>query len=245
MPVSFENYTHSFLLNRKHIFAPSERGRRIGEDVKQRVESAVSFEDYYYHLRKGGHVAALHSHRANAHFCKIDIQNFFYSVERNRVVRALRRIDVHRATHYGKWSCVRNPFGDPKYALPYGFVQSPILATLVLATSEIGRTLRLMASDVTVAVYVDDISLSSSDPVRLKARYDELLDAVDAAGFTVNAEKCVAPCSDMTVFNCSLRSGETVVTSDRAAEFHMFPPSPESLAGFERYCASVERGNTK
>lgn len=245
MPVSFENYSHSFLLSdrRQHVFVPSELGRRIGADVKQRVEDAYSFDDFYYHLRKRSHVAALHSHRANTYFCKIDIQNFFYSIARNRVVRTLRSIHIPRAEHYGKWSCVKNPCAGPGYALPYGFVQSPILATLVLASSEIGRELRRMALDVTVAVYVDDISLSSNDPVLLRKRYDELRHAVDVAAFTVNAQKCVAPCRDITIFNCSLRNGDTVVTPDRVTEFNNVPRSAESLAGFKRYCDSVEYGN--
>jgi len=243
MPVRFENYSHSFLLNGKHVFAPSELGRRIGKDIKQRVEDAFSFKDFYYHMKEGGHVEALHLHRPNKYFCKVDIENFFYSIARNRVVRALRLIRVPRATHYGKWSCVKNPYAGPSYALPYGFVQSPILATLVLENSEVGRALSRLTSDVTVAVYVDDISLSSNDLSLLRTRYDELLHAIDAAGFIVNSGKCVAPCSDLTIFNCNLRSGETSVTRDRVAEFYITPPSPARLAGFERYCASVERGN--
>ena len=44
MPVRFKNYSHSFDLKGKPVFAPSELGRRIGEDVKDRVEKAYSFE---------------------------------------------------------------------------------------------------------------------------------------------------------------------------------------------------------
>lgn len=243
MPVSFENYSHSFLLNGKHVFAPSEIGRTIGEDVKQRVEEAYAFDDFYYHLRAGGHVAALHSHRPNTAFCKIDIENFFYSVARNRVVRALRAVGVPRATHYGKWSCVKNPYVNPSYSLPYGFVQSPILSTLVLATSDVGSTLQRLAADVTVAVYVDDISLSSNDPKLLATRYDELLGSVERAGFRSNIKKCVAPSMNITIFNCDLRTGATAVRPERVAEFHEVPSTPESLAGFESYYATVERGN--
>lgn len=243
MPVRFENYSYSFLLSGKHVFSQSELGRRIGEDVKQRAENAYTLDDFYYHLRRGGHVAALHSHRTNTHFCKIDIENFFYTIARNRVVRALRSIKIHRATHYGKWSCVKNPYGNPSYALPYGFVQSPILATLVLATSEIGCTLRRFAEDVTVSVYVDDILLSSNDPQLLQARYEELLQAADNAGFSVNADECVAPHNNVTIFKCSLRNGETMVTPDRVEEFYRAPRSPESCVGFERYLSGVRRGN--
>ena len=243
MPVRFENYSYSFLLNGKPVFSPSDRGRRIGQDVKHRVEDTYRFDDFYYHLRRGGHVAALHSHRTSTYFCKIDIENFFYSIARNRVVRALRSIEIPRATHYGKWSCVKNPYDDPSYALPYGFVQSPILATLVLAISEVGCTIHRFAENLTVSVYVDDISLSSNDLPLLQARYCELLQAVDDANFRVNADKCIAPRRDITVFNCILRNGETMVTPDRVEEFYRTPRSPESCAGFERYLSGVRRGN--
>ena len=245
MPVKFENYSHSFLLNGKHVFAPSRLGRRIGEDVKQRVEGAYAFADYYYHLRKGGHVAGLHAHRRNAFFCKIDLENFFYSVARNRVVRSLKQIGVHRALHYGKWSCVKNPYLNPSYALPYGFVQSPILATLVLATSPVGKVLNGLSKEVTLAVYVDDISMSSDDPTLLQSKFDELAQAAQDAGFGLSTGKTILPSKTMSVFNCSLRQGETAVTPERIADFHRNGPSAESAAGFERYRLSVEIGNSR
>ena len=244
MPVKFENYTHSFLLNGKHVFAPSDLGRRIGQDIKERVEQAYDFPEFYYHLRKGGHVAGLHAHRDNAHFCKIDLENFFYSIARNRVVRSLKQIGVHRAPHYGKWSCVKNPYTDPRYALPYGFVQSPILATLVLANSAVGAALKDISKEVTLAVYVDDISMSSNDQALLQQKFDELAQAVHNADFGMNTGKTVLPTSEMSVFNCNLRHGMTAVTRERIAEFHKPAPTAESIAGFERYCASVEQGNS-
>ena len=45
----------------------------------------------------------------------------FYGIGRNRVTRALHQIGVEQARTHGKWSCVKNPYGDPSYALPYGF----------------------------------------------------------------------------------------------------------------------------
>lgn len=245
MPVRFENYSHSFSLNRKPVFSPSKLGRRIGHDIKERVEDAFLFEEFYYHLRKGGHIAAIHSHRSNRYYCKLDIENFFYSVARNRVVRGLREINVARASHYGKWSCVKNPFLDPSYALPYGFVQSPILATLVLAKSALGSALTRLSAQANIAVYVDDITLSSNNLSSLDACYRELLAVFDEANFTPNIRKCVAPCESLAVFNCSLQHEETLVEPARVTEFHRFPRSSASIDGFERYCASVRRGNTE
>ncbi|MHC2280605.1 hypothetical protein ACVME8_007248 [Bradyrhizobium diazoefficiens] len=78
-------------------------------------------------IKKGGHVAALHAHLHNHFFFKIDIQNFYYSIARMRVTRALRQWGYPGANTFAMWSCVRNPLPGPKHALPIGFVQSPLL----------------------------------------------------------------------------------------------------------------------
>lgn len=244
MPVHFGNYSHSFYLRGKPVFAPSEQGRLIGYDIKDRVERAYVFEDFYYHLRKGGHVAGLHSHRQNRYFCKLDIQNFFYSIARNRVVRCLRAISIPRSTQYGKWSCVKNPYKKPSYALPYGFVQSPILASLVLSKSELGTALCKLPIHVNVAVYVDDVTLSSNNLETLKNCYEELLQAFDTASLSPNVEKCVAPCERLSVFNCNLTQNKTLVEPVRIAKFNSVPHTPASNDGFQRYCDSVNGGNT-
>ena len=244
MPVAFENFSYQYQLKGKPVFAPSDLGRRIGEDLKQRVENAFSFDPFYYHLRDGGHVAALHSHRPNSHFAKIDLSRFFYTVGRNKVVRALREVGVERHEHYGKWSTVRNPYKEPRYSLPYGFVQSPILASLVLARSSLGTLLRELARQVTVSVYVDDISLSSPSAESVADAYARLVEGVPAAGFTLNDTKSRPPAAAMEVFNCELERDRAKVREARVEEFYAEPRSAESALGFQRYLASVEHGNT-
>lgn len=243
MPVQFENFTHSFLRNGKPIFVPNERGRDIGEDVKGWVEIKAAFDHFYHHLREGGHVAALHNHRANRFFARLDIERFFYSIGRNRVVRALREVDVPRPAHFGKWSTVRNPFDDPRYSLPYGFIQSPILASLVLMQSELGTALRRKAETLTVSVYMDDISISSNDQRELETAFDELVASAARAGFALNEQKMRRPAPAMDVFNCEIEQGSSVVSEARIAKFHEVQRTAASVAGFERYVARVKRGN--
>lgn len=245
MPVEFENFTHSFLLNGKQVFSPNDLGRRIGEDIKARVEAAYDFEPFFYHLTSGGHVASLHAHRENEFFCKADIENFFYSISRNRVVRTLREIGISRPKHYGKWSCVKNPYDNPTYALPYGFVQSPILASLILSTSAVGRFLRRISNEITVGVYVDDISLSSNDPDRLRRCYDDLLGAMEEAALHAKPSKCVPPAREVDIFNCHLKKQSAEVLEGRRQEFFSVPRSAYSAEAFERYCDRVTNGNRK
>src|SRR6266481_3734351 len=132
-----ENYTHKFKWRGKDIYVPNEECVRKGEVLLSWGE-AIALPDYFFHYRSGGHVAALHAHLKNTFFFRIDLKNFFYTVGRNRVKAALIAFGFNRARTYSKWSVVRNPYGDvPRYVLPIGFVQSPLLASLVLMRSAV------------------------------------------------------------------------------------------------------------
>lgn len=243
MAVAIPNYAYSYKRKGKPVFAPNSIGRRIGREVKKEVEANYRFDPIYYHLRKGGHVAAMHYHRDSAYFSKIDIANFFYSISRRRVQSALDRIGIGNARFYAKWSTVANPFSAPSYALPYGFVQSPILASLVVATADLGVHLNSLPNGVKVAVYVDDISLSSDDPNLLKEAFDATLAALEADGFSASINKSRPPALAVDIFNCDLSHERASVQDSRIAEFLAAMPTQEAQEAFEAYCASVENGN--
>jgi hypothetical protein len=246
MPVQFQNFEYRYELNGRHIFVPSKLGEQIGEKVRKQVENTYAFDGFIYHLRKkGGHVAALHAHRAHHFFARLDIRRFFYGISRSRVRRALAGIGIGRALHYAKWSCVKNPYGNPAYALPYGFIQSPVLATLVLMESGVGDFLRAVSAQAKVlpTVYMDDISLSSDDLDALQTAFDGVLVELNNAGFEVSPNKTRRPGAAMDLFNCDLSHGQTRVSDDRINAFLATGPSQLSEDAFVSYCATVEIGN--
>jgi hypothetical protein len=243
MPVAFPNFEYSYLRKGKPVFVPTKIGRRIGNEIKEAVEAVYTFDSIYFHLRRGGHVAAMHHHRDNHFFARIDISNFFYSISRRRVQSALDRAGVGNVRFYAQWSTVVSPFGDPRYALPYGFVQSPILASLAVATSALGQHLLGLSASVTVGVYMDDISLSSDDASDLQQAYDATLAVIVADGLAVSANKLRPPASTIDIFNCDLAHGRANVTDDRINAFFADNPSQVAEDAFVSYCVSVEQGN--
>jgi hypothetical protein len=245
MTVKFGNCAYRFYNERgKPIFVPSDEGRRVGSDLKGKIEKLVTFDTYFYHLRDGGHVAALHAHRCKKYFARVDIKNFFYSVGRNRLARALQRIGISRAEYFSKWSTVKNPHSDPSYAIPYGFIQSSAAATLVLKQSAVGDLLAEFAKGKTiVSVFVDDIAISSNNRRNLERAYRKLRKAVIDSGFEINETKSTRPGSAIELFNCHLTHMQTLVTECRRNEFYSTDPTPLSKDGFETYCATVEKGN--
>ncbi len=246
MPVSFRNFDFSYERDGKRIFAQSELGARIGKDIANKVGTKYRFDDFVFHIRKsGGHVAALHLHRNHQFFARVDLRRFFYGIGRNRVKRALSSIAIERAGHYAKWSCVKNPYEGPSYVLPYGFIQSPILATLVLLESPLGVLLRELdaAPKIAVSLYMDDITLSSDDVDLLNKAFMRILETVELAGFQASLDKLKEPQASMDLFNCTLMHTCTEVLPSRVDRFHAEQRSPQSIEAFDRYCASVAEGN--
>jgi hypothetical protein len=245
MPVKFWNFEFSYRNTRgKPVFVPSAKCLEIGYELKALVEATPKFDSFYYHLRRGGHVAALHAHRSQLYFARVDIERFFYSIGRNRVARVLHELDIPKAWWYAKWSTVKNPYDYPRYVLPYGFAQSPLLATLALARSSVGDYLRAISNEVIVSVYVDDIALSGNDAGELEARFRQLLDVLEGANFRVNSSKVTATAEALKLFNCKLEHLRTAVTDERKAAFYAATGrSGASEDAFERYCLMVETGN--
>ncbi|SRR6266566_3028105 len=199
------NYQHKYQSRNKFIFTPTaecvRKGRRLLRFFKN-----DPFPPHFFHYKRGGHVAALHSHVENRFFFKIDLQNFFYSISRNRVADALRHFGFRPARAFAKWSCVINPYdAGPRYVLPIGFVQSPLLASLALMRSPIaGAIARAQARGCKVSVYFDDFIGSGPNAADLTIVYNDILATFTEANLMANPNKLLLPAAAIRAFNCDL-----------------------------------------
>jgi hypothetical protein len=241
-----ENYKYKFTSRGKTIFAPNDRCVRRGERMLKYFKH-LKFPPYYYHYEKGGHVAALHAHIEHKLFFKIDIQNFYYSIARMRVTRALRSWGYPGAGTFSKWSCVVNPIAPaPRHVLPIGFVQSPLLASLVLMKSEVTDAIeRAIDKGVRISVYLDDFIGSHDDEEVLRTAYADIRDTCVAAGLVPNPAKLVPPSAAITAFSCDITHGSALVRADRIAKY-MTSADRTALsdASFDQYRALVASANT-
>jgi Reverse transcriptase (RNA-dependent DNA polymerase) len=111
-------------------------------------------------------------------------------VSRAKIHRALRKlkyphsIALEIATH----STVSQNAAKKDYcSLPFGFIQSPMLASLVLDGSMLGRTaFRLVKSGITLSIYMDDFIPSGRDEETLRLAREELEAAATLANFEFN-----------------------------------------------------------
>ncbi len=154
----------------------------------------------------------------------MDLKRFFEQISRSRVHRSLRRIGLpsDEAFEMACDSVVDKHPPQRNFSIPFGFVQSPLLASLVLAHSALGtRLARLRHDGLRVSVYVDDLTISSDDEASLTEAVNTLQVAADTSNFEFNDAKTQGPAPEVTSFNISFGSGRMEIIADRMAEFEV------------------------
>jgi Reverse transcriptase (RNA-dependent DNA polymerase) len=229
----------------KWVFEPTDEYRSIGEDIKNAVKKAWKAPSYYFHLRDGGHVKALRLHTKNQYFVRFDIEDFFGSINRSRVTRCLKEhFSFEDARRMANDSTVQHPTVKGRWVVPYGFVQSPIVASMALAKSRLGSELQRLhcTRGVMVSVYVDDIVVSCSDLPQLEKIRDVLTTSAERAALAFNPSKSQGPAIAITAFNINLANASLAVSAPRLNEFAVAlaeTPSLESREGILGYVKSV------
>ena len=207
-----------------------------------RVLKRYTPDRIFYHLkRRGGHVAALRLHQQSRYFSRFDIQDFFESIARTRVARSLREVGFphKQAFNIAIEGVVVD--GTRKF-LPYGFRQSPLLATLALEKSHLGRCLiDLNRAGTLASVYMDDILISGDDRSQIEVASAAIEEAAMAAGFVLSVTKRALNVTEVDIFNCHIQASELSVLDRRmeefASAFHL--ASEAGQAAIEKYIEAI------
>ena len=127
-------WSHKFEIKPgRWVFVPDKAAIVRGYEIKNKISSVWKAPYYYAHFKNGGHVAALKRHLGNDLFIRADIKQFFNQVNRSKVTRALKSFTRNylESRDIACESTVRKPDGAAnEFILPFGFVQSPIIASL-------------------------------------------------------------------------------------------------------------------
>lgn len=232
-----EIWQHKFEIKKdRWVHVPSKdmylAGRKIHNFILRKWRPCF----YYYHMRGGGHVVAAKIHLENHFFALIDISNFFECTSQSRVTRELKTLLPYwKAREVAKLSTVRVPRSDPKrFSVPYGFPQSPILATLCLNNSYAGKLIETLRCNYnfTVSIYMDDIIISCNDYDALSYCYEQICLSLIKSRYSLNLTKLQYPSQEIEVFNLKLSHKNLMVTSKRMDDF--IKSYSESKNYFER-----------
>jgi hypothetical protein len=128
-----------------------------------------------------------------------------------------------RLTHSAIASTVRLPESiNKKYVLPFGFVQSPIIASLCLQKSGLGKYLNVLSkkTDISVSVYMDDIIISGDNSSALEKIIKEINLVSEKSKFKLNPDKEEGPSKKITAFNIDLSYGLLKISDIRFESFN-------------------------
>jgi hypothetical protein len=177
---------------------------------------------------------------------RADIRDFFGQIGLSRVTRTLSRFYRYEpARAAAKESVVRSPIDPSRTILPFGFVQSPILASICLRKSKLGRFLEEMnrLPDVAVSVYVDDIILSTNlENTYANAIFEEMCESASISGLEFGPDKLEPPKDRITAFNIALSHNHMEIRKARLEELAYDAISTDNVQVFDGilgYVASV------
>ncbi|WP_210531532.1 reverse transcriptase domain-containing protein [Pantoea ananatis] len=247
------DWLHKFeIKENRWVFIPSEDTLALGRKIHTYIKSKWKFPLYMFHLRDGGHVAAANYHIENTYFCLIDISDFFGATSQSRITRELNKfIPYDRAREIAKLSTVKNLNSNGlKKVLPYGYPQSPILASFCFRQSYCGKVIHTLSKsgNISISVYMDDILLSSDDIEKLAHAFNSIKTALKKSGYTVNKAKTQSPSTSVNVFNLVLSKNLLKVSSIRIVEFlqaYISSQNPAEKKGIASYVGSVNKTQAK
>ncbi|ENV10373.1 hypothetical protein F966_01552 [Acinetobacter higginsii] len=144
-------------------------------------------------LCNGGHVEALNIHLEHLYFATIDISDFVWKYQPLPYYKSIETNHWYdNARKIAKLSTVKASKNYPhSHHLPYGFNQSPILPSICLFDSTLGRYLDKLckSKEVCVSIYMDDIVISAQDNELLNKVFDKILVAAEKSKFALSKEK--------------------------------------------------------
>lgn len=205
------------------VFVPTKESLRRGRYIKALVQRIWTPPSYFFHHQRGGHVEALKSHVDGKYFVRADLQKFFNRISRTRVTRELKPLlgynDARAIAVESTVPIVMD--ATVRHVLPFGFVQSSILASLCLYKSRLGRVIRELNHNpgVKVSVYVDDIIVSASTYDAAAHALGLLVEASDRSALPLNMDKLMGPAESVVAFNVDLAEQSLLVTEQRISHF--------------------------
>lgn len=234
------------LKSETYVYVPTSETLKEGRDVKKLIESKWFAPDNYYHLKSGGHVDAIKYHADGKFFVHADLKKFFNSINRSRITRELKPLfGYDKARSIAMESTVSIPTRSGQvFALPFGFPQSTIIASICLRKSKLGKTIHKLdrTQGVKVSVYVDDIIISTQNLDDAKHALSLIQESSQRSKLPLNEQKLKGPAESITAFNIDLSSTAILINSIRFDEMVAAYESSSNVnqrAGIIGYIRSV------
>ena len=111
--------------------------------------------------------------------------------------------------------------GSSEKVLPFGFVQSPLIGSIVLDQSYLGHELSKLSKlhNLKLSVFVDDIIISSDNKKLIQSASERILKAIEKSNLHLNQEKLAICNGSIKVFNIIAKYNCLYLTEHRLTVF--------------------------
>ena len=210
----------------KCICVPNAETKEYGNNLVIRIKRKWAPPAYFYHWQRGGHVCAVKLHVGRKYYFRIDLKSFYAHVGEARVYNRLKDLFPSKGHKYARkaayCSTVPLPDDPTTRALPYGFPQSPILASISMQNSILGKFLGELyqSPSYVISVYMDDIIVSTNSSSCANEAYETLREKVTRSNFAINTSKCTGVVAgQIEAFNIIADARGIKLTEKRLAKF--------------------------
>lgn len=169
----------------RHIFQPSSELKAIQAWILRNILDKLSPSDEATAFIRGKSlVENVKPHQNNRYFVCIDLEDFFPSIDIDKVYNLFQIIGYHKLA-----ALILTSLCSCSYILPQGAVTSPSLSNLV--TASLDRRLSGFSSrrNIVYTRYADDMTFSSNNRNVLNKSVEFFLKIIKSEGFEPNNEK--------------------------------------------------------
>lgn len=147
--------------------------------------SKIETPDYLFSKKDRSHIDNAKFHLGNDYLFKVDISNYFPSINKEKVFSYYRK-HFKMSPDIADIVCNFTVFGNPLH-LSQGISTSSILSYLV-NQDMFNKINSYIDSKLKMSVYVDDITFSSNNPISKKMQ-EKIIKIIESYGYKVKPEK--------------------------------------------------------
>lgn len=191
----------------RYIYEPSYSMKLVQRWILEEILYKIPVTEYTFGFRKGISAPLKRNaevHKDNLFIFKMDLKNFFPSVNRDHIYYLFSQIG-YNPTVANLLSNLCTLDG----ALPQGAVTSPCISNLVCRNLDKRISKYCNKREIKYTRYADDFTFSSNDKSSLKSIYPMIQKIVEDEGFTINTDKTrlLTPKGKKTVTGITVNGG--------------------------------------
>lgn len=233
----------------RQLDIPSFSMRIVQNWIKRNILDSIPISNSAMAFRKGKNYGIKKNaelHKENEYILKIDFENFFGNISREKVFYAFKSVGYNNTI-----SDILTNICTYNESLPQGAVTSPSISNIVCKMLD--SRLEGLASkrNITYSRYADDLIFSSNDEVLLKKTKKVIFDIIDDEGFNINNDKIrfISPQTRKSITGLLIVENKVIVPKElkrkvRAMIHNMVVSTDydniDKIKGYIAYISSIE-----